>query len=287
VGVRFKTSAGYDYHAATFREELGAIVRQIDGVLDVSEVVPGHGWQGYGSSLKMLDSSGQQVAFLAYGVNPGVHVQVSGDGAESWVDHLQREYPTLHTTRIDSAVDWAAPGLFDRIIDSSVPVAASSRIKILSAGDWHSPDKSRTLYFGAPSSRVRVRLYEKGAEVLEKYGAKIPNLASLIPAGWVRLEVQIRPDNEQLLSVVHRMPAVDLFGASKVSRSIIAQIDGVNLPKLRVQKVRVPLAVEQGYQQALTQYGPTLARYRAFCGDDAFIARMVADLDRIAAEKGI
>lgn len=287
VGVRFKERAGYDYHAGTFREDLGPIIRQLHEVLPVADVVSGHGWQGYSSSLRLKDELGFQVAFIAYGgANPGVHVQVSGDSAEDWVAHLQGAYPSIHTTRIDAAIDWASEGLFDQIVTPTVDRFRDSR-KILSAGDWHSSETSRTIYFGSPSSRVRVRLYEKGAEVLEKFGSKIPGLESAIPPGWVRLEVQIRPDHQDVVAVAHRVPAVELFGASKVSRSIIQQIDGVALPKLRVQKVRVPLAVEQGYQQAIAQYGPTLARFRAHCGDDDFIARLFRDLDQIAAQKGI
>lgn len=288
MSVRFKETAGYDYHAGTFRQELGPIIRQLGDVLPVTEVVPGHGWQGYASSLRLKDQSGLQLAFLAYGgANPGVHVQVSGDSADDWVAHLQEHYRSVHTTRIDAAIDWAGLGLFDRIVTPAVDRFRASRMKILSAGDWHSQETSRTIYFGSPSSRVRVRLYEKGAEVLEKWGAKVPDLASTIPPGWVRCEVQIRPDNREVMEFAHRFPAMELFGASKVSRSIIEQIEGIRLPRFKFRQVQVPLAGEASYLQLLSQYGPTIARLRASWGEDVLYSRLSADLDRIAVQKGI
>lgn len=280
MGLRFKNLPGWDWHAGTFDADLSAVMGSLARVLDVAKCEPSSGWHGYEASFHAFDSCGESVGLVAYGGNRGVHVSVSGDSAEDWVAFLQddRSCGLIHTTRVDVAKDWVSGGLFDELVTVGVEVAKQSGMKILSAGDWHSPVKSRTVYFGSPTSRVRVRLYEKGREVIERYGKLIPGLD--FPEDAVRLEIQLRPSDLRARNMVHRLAPESLFGASRVSRALWRAVEGADLPKMSVRESRVPSSPERGYRRCVRQYGRKLAAFRDEIGEQEFFDRLKVDLDR-------
>lgn len=281
LGLRFKSRSEYDWYQASIGAEIPDILAVLISQFPEVELRPGPGWKGYESTVRGIDSAGDQAFMLAYGGRNGIpNLTVSGDRANDWARVAKAEFGGHAVTRVDVALDRIEPGLFDRLLPDFIESAKSSGISLLSQGDWHSDVKSRTIYAGAPSSRVRVRMYEKGREILAKHGPSIPGLGEYISPDWVRCEVQIRPSDVQSRRILPYVDIDQLWGASGVSRAIIAQIEGLHVPRLELQKLRMPTTLEKGFRNCLNQYGKTLSLVRREWGHEEFHAQLDRELDR-------
>jgi len=129
---------------------------------------------------------GRTLCHLCWGGegNQGLGVNCKTSSSESPVlaQALAQFGAVYLPTRIDSAVDWREPGLFDSLANHLIEYAKQNRLQINQQGDW-ARGESRTLYVGSQSSPVRLVLYEKGYE----QGGDAPR-------DWVRLEARIRPN---------------------------------------------------------------------------------------------
>lgn len=144
-----------------------------------------------------------------------VHVQATGEAAESVVEILRRLWPEHLVSRADVAYDVIDPGSFERLYGQVHGLARTPRegrrVSTSTAGDWIDCEDGRTFYAGGVSSRVRVRVYEKGHE----QRAKDPG--SRAPLDWTRVEWQLRPSSGQKAWLAHasKVEALGLspFGA--------------------------------------------------------------------------
>ena len=167
-------------------------------------VDPCRGLHGYLNGVRIAKGS-ERLCDVMWGGNPGVHVIASGEPSPRlWqavnklvMDHRCEWSPS----RVDAAVDWIEAELFDELAGPALAFAERQRIAIDQQGDWHR-GKGRTLYLGAKSSVVRLRLYEKGYQV--GGGADL---------NWVRWEVVVRPKTHARAEVATWAPA-DALGAS-------------------------------------------------------------------------
>ena len=144
-----------------------------------------------------------------------VHVQATSEAAESIVEVLRRVWPLHLVSRADVAYDVVEPGSFERLYGRVHELARTPRhggkVSTSTVGDWIDGIDGRTLYAGGVSSRVRVRVYEKGKE----QRAKDPG--SKAPDDWTRTEWQLRPSSGQKawLAQASKVEALGLspFGA--------------------------------------------------------------------------
>jgi hypothetical protein len=124
-----------------------------------------------------------------------VHVQATSEAAESIVEVLRRVWPLHLVSRADVAYDVVDPGSFERLYGQVHALARTpregGRVSTSTVGDWLDGEDGRTFYAGGVSSRVRVRVYEKGHE----QRAKDPG--SKAPLDWTRVEWQLRPSSGQ------------------------------------------------------------------------------------------
>lgn len=178
-------------------------------------VTKGSGFFGFSDRMGLLDETGSQWGYVAWGGRQGnrVMLEVKGDRTPRVVEGLRRRF-RHRCTRVDSCADFEAPGAWKRLLRHVLSVKRDHGLYGDRAGDWTMPELGRTQYLGAPSSAVRCRLYEKG---------KQPEYRHLSRPDWCRLEVQVRPAKDAKESFA-QLGAQEVWGASKWSRDLAARI---------------------------------------------------------------
>jgi len=178
------------------------------------KVKSGRGFHLFGARFAVCDDSGSEVGSVQWGGTHGelVMCEVKGERTPAMVDWL-RQRPH-RCTRVDSCVDFERPGIFDELRGIVEGVKARHRVYRQNLGDWDQPELGRTVMLGAATSAVRGRLYEKGKEEKFRHLAR-PDLC--------RVEVQVRPQKEAR-EVYSQLPAVEVWGASKWTRELAAEI---------------------------------------------------------------
>lgn len=182
------------------------------------------------------------------------HAWASGDATEEFVEVVRARWPTTHyCTRVDSAADFKETGGWERLFAAAKRVKEHSRVK----GRLILPDDlrdGRTYYLGAPSSDVRMRLYEKGAQVL---GQRCIEAGTENPlADWVRAEVQIRP-GPVAREAVARMTAAEVWGCSPWVKSLAMEIRDMEVKRFKMHQKK-ETNLERAYRFMLLQYGSVL-----------------------------
>ena len=162
-------------------------------------------------------------SLVGYGrsMEQGMWLRMSGDAMAEYRNDHQESYMVdwaittrKRPTRIDYCVDIIAEGAQVRhavgeILSGNTATRARSfpRVKdTLGEGD--------TQYIGSPSSKRRMRIYDKAAEM------------HLLAESWVRCELQIRGEHAQSI-------AVDMFSSSIHQAGCQAMRDFCNFPFLQ------------------------------------------------------
>lgn len=208
----------FDAYTATSRDCNPHQLIQIlaDSAGDGHTVGQGRGFHTFGHRIAVKDASGSEVGAVQWGGMQGdlSMIEVKGESTPTAVEALRERF--FHrVTRVDACADFDAPRAFERLLDPCLEVKAEHRLKGARFGDWEDfPEEGRTLMLGAPSSAVRVRLYEKG---------KQPEYRHLKRPDWARIEVQVRPAKEAKASFNRLSPAA-VWGASKWTRDLAAKV---------------------------------------------------------------
>jgi hypothetical protein len=269
--------ARFDWYQATVKrssvELHGSLLEALGG-----EWREGKPRQGYGR-CEVLDSDGGQLLEMLYGGHhEWPHVVATGPPAHDAAEALRRVAPGHLVARADACEDLMAPGWFDVAFGVALDVARECRVKPMRAGDWDSDRPARTLYLGAPSSTVRVRLYEKGAEMRQKLGA----VGSEIPADWTRLEVQVRPSKSPTKALFSMIDdPMEWFGASSHSKKLAERLLGVDAPRLTAGTQYRAADLERAEWHLVRQYGKLIDHLVERSGSpEALGRRLVAMRER-------
>lgn len=177
-------------------------------------VQPGRGFHSFGSRMSIKDDTGSEFGSVSWGGRQGERcmVEIKGEQTPAAVEALRASH-WHRVTRADSCADFDAPESFDSLLGACLQVKAKHRLKGSKFGDWEDfPEDGRTLYLGAPTSAVRLRLYEKG---------KQPEYRHLVRPHWVRMEIQARPAKEAKNAFAN-LTASQVWGASTWSRELAA-----------------------------------------------------------------
>ena len=167
---------------------------------------------------------------IAWGGCDTVLLQMSGQGCRlyeslrpdlDWLALIQQiqAYKVHNVSRLDIACDTFGQLSMDKLINYTFAQRYVSRFRdyLVSIGT-----KERSIIFGAPSSRMRLRIYDKTMERL-RAGRSVKE----VPENWVRLEYQLRDD------------AADSFiSAWRSTGSISAAYFGIMSNQLRYVKSR-------------------------------------------------
>ena len=185
-----RTDIIIDWLSFTCRTSSPKEVIDLLGLVDLPWIT-GRGRNGYRDSLRSLDIA------ICYSGQPGMGVwcELSGQGCRAFEalstvcwDHLLGRIlvPDIHVTRLDVAADdhqevLALPKIVrDGQHGNYIAKAKSCHIY---QGHENGRPIGTTIYFGEPSSKVKIRLYDKAAEQHHSPSEH-----------WVRCELQLRDE---------------------------------------------------------------------------------------------
>ena len=246
---------GWDWSATTHHARDG-IVADLLSALGARTVEPGRGLQGWGQSVKAYDREGYTLASVYFGGGrDDVHVVSTSEAADRVRAAVVRVDEGVRTSRVDTRVDTLVPfGDLVQVLRSAANSYGSRITRIESEEQGRS--LGRTVYLGAPSSAVRVRVYEKWLESPGQY-----------VEGTNRVEVQLRPRSKVKERVSSWSPA-ETFCASRVTQDLAVSLGDDLAPVASLHVKRGTPDLERSMQAMGDQYGPGVRRWLEFSGGD-------------------
>lgn len=202
----------------------------------------------------------RRICDLLSGGNPGVHVVASGCYSPQVAGFLRELAPETHRlSRADAAIDFAVPGLFDRIDAVLVAFAVRRGLKVGCSGDWER-GRARTRYVGSRSSPVYLRWYEKG----HKDGG-MPD--------WCRLEVEVKPKTRDAGFEFAHLSPFDLLGSSKWLTDLFLELGAITAEPVAAGSIRKASDDARVRFHLVRQYGRAMERWRSQCATEADFLR--------------
>lgn len=149
------------------------------------------------------------------------YFEVKGEHTPEAASCIRRHWPMGHTvSRLDACEDYDEAGSFDRltaIMDEAKDPRVKSKIVAPRDGD-----RGRTIYWGSPTSRAMVRVYEAG-KMQERLKFGRPN--------WVRAEAQVRPGKALEKRAAAQITPLEAWGFSAWSKRAAEVLSGCELPR--------------------------------------------------------
>ena len=176
----------------------------------------GRGHHGFEHRASFSGPDGAEAASVSWGGTHGglVMLEAKGERTPSIVARLRSHYEH-RCTRVDSCYDVEESGAFETLLQPCLQVKKDYKLKGSKAGDWEDfPEDGRTLYVGANTSPVKLRLYEKGHQ---------PEYRHLNRPDWVRIELQVRPAKDAK-DAYSRADSLAVWGASACTREIAGMV---------------------------------------------------------------
>jgi hypothetical protein len=177
----------------------------------------GRGRLNYRESTSIVGTDGHVLATVLHGgLNGAPNAFASGEHAQAFSEIVRRTWPDAHrVTRLDSAEDVRMP--FNVAQSACQAIAAKLRIK----GQTHAPDDPEdgaTYYMGAPSSRARIRCYEKGKQLRAQGDLQAdPDI--------LRFELQLRPNDKRAKLKAASLGPGEVWGATPLARRVAGVFD--------------------------------------------------------------
>lgn len=245
---------GWDWSDTTHQGFTG-VVDDLLAALGAEVVTVGKGLQGWSQSVEAFDAGGYKTGAVFFG---GGREDVFVRATSSQADDARRAVLGIgepRTARVDTRVDTLVP--FDELRALCAGVAGPRTQLAYWEGSLGSGESTgRTLYVGAPSSAVRVRLYEKW---LESPG--------LYVEGTNRVEVQLRPPSRAKQTVSGWGPA-ETFCASKLTRRLAEALELDVARPGTLQKSKGTPDLERTLEAMGEQYGNAARKWLALSGGD-------------------
>jgi len=223
--------------------------------LGARSVEAGKGLQGWSRSVKAYDAEGYLLGTVYFGGGrDDVHV-ISTSAAADKVRPAVVCMDRARTSRVDTRVDTLVP--YEDLVQVLELAAHTygSRITRVESSE-RGVSLGRTVYLGAPTSAVRVRVYEKWLESPGQY-----------VDGTNRVEVQLRPASKVKERVSSWSPA-ETFCASRVTRDLAWRLGDDLAPVASLHVRRGTPDLERSMQAMGDQYGPGVRRWLDFSGGD-------------------
>ena len=179
---------------------------------------------------------GTVATILDGGNGEGFHAWASSDNTDKFAELVRETWPHDHlVTRADAAEDLIQEGgCTKQVVRAMRAVAKRHRLKFARRTDPLDPQAGMTQYIGAEGSDYRCRGYEKGYEMAGKIdvmvGHRLPRDAIMItntitgemvrPADWFRLELQVRPRQEEGRRQLATLSPEQAWGCTKWAREL-------------------------------------------------------------------
>lgn len=214
----------------------------------------GRGHHGFKERASFVSACGSESGSVSWGGTHGdlVMIEAKGERTPVAVERL-RASVEHRCTRVDSCHDVEEVGAFAALLKPCLQVKKDHKLKGSKAGDWDDfPEDGRTLYLGAQSSPVRLRLYEKG---------KQPEYRHLERPDWTRIELQVRPSKDAK-DVYSLADSLAVWGASAWSRELAALVLAAEIAPLPAGTVYKLSEQERALNFMCKQYGAHLIGLR-------------------------
>lgn len=261
--------------SATVSEDPTDLFEVLSGTLG-GTLEAGRGFNGY-THQKAVLRAGETLARVLYGGSNGPpHIVASGAATDDVVPVIRAAWPQHEVTRMDTAQDFSEPGGYDLLAGFMEGLSASSRLTLTKLESVRAGVRSRTLYLGAPSSRVRVRLYEKGRFEQQQGHEADPH--------WFRLESQIRPTGKDARQHAARIDATEAWGMARWTRELASTAMGLDVEPITMQARREPDFM-RALRNLARQYGATLDRALEIEGSWDAVGALIA-AERVRADVG-
>lgn len=211
------------------------------------KVRQGRGHHGFKERISVVSRCGSEAGSVSWGGTHGnlIMIEAKGERTPEVVEQLRSKYEH-RCTRVDSCYDIEEPGAFDKLLAPCLEVKRDFKLKGSKAGDWDDfPEDGRTLYVGANTSPVRLRLYEKGHQ---------PEYRHLARPDWVRIELQVRPAKDAKDSY-STADSLAVWGASAWTRDLAAKVLQAELAPLPAGTTYKLSEEERAIRFMCKQYG--------------------------------
>lgn len=256
----------FDWMQKTIPEDAAEIYEVLAGTLG-AELVPGRGLNGYHRSMA-VSRSGETLARVMFGgPNGWPNVVTSGAVTDDVEPVLRDAWDRQEVTRMDSAQDFDSEGGYERVHAVLVDLHERSRLSKFEVESVKLGVRSRTTYLGSPTSRVRVRLYEKGM-----FEHQLGNTDESMT--WFRLELQVRPTGQTARLRAAEVDACEAWGFSRWTQELARGVMGLD-----VEQVTMQLKREPDYTRAINalqrQYRPTLEKALLVEGSWDAVGRLI------------
>lgn len=246
----------FDWYQATIPEHPNDLIEMLmEKLAPGGEVVRGRGRYNYHQSLTVRSQRGESVAVvLAGGPNGNPNATASGAATDNFVSLVRECWPNHRVTRFDAAEDLCQRGVWE--VSEAICRGVGKQLGIKGRSIVpDDPTEGRTYYLGAASSDVRVRLYDKTAEVRRRLP---PERHAEVPSNWVRLEAQIRPRKEWK-DYAARVSPTEAWGFSSWTAELAKRVLALRVDRIKMQAGR-ETDDERAYRFLIRQYGPMLRR---------------------------
>jgi hypothetical protein len=182
----------------------------------------------------------------------GPNVLATGSAAPMLAEVIRSNFPSHKVSRVDSCEDYHHQDAYDYLRKRALKIARESKVKVFEiVKPLPECDDGRSLYLGADSSMVSMRIYEKGKQ---------------LDAGkeWVRAELQVRPKKEVKLFASALSP-LEMWGLAKWSHAMAQKMGNSDLQRVELQ-VYQSSDHERAYRFMLKQYRRVLEAMQATHG---------------------
>ena len=179
------------------------------------------------------------------GVNPDPNITATGSDSAFIRGLITAKFPEGRISRVDSAYD-SVSGTAEcqRVCAWAEERAEQADVN----STWiknSDTTKGDTLYIGSKTSRIQIRIYEKGKQTGYK------------PGEWWRAEVQFRPDSRNKTSAYKYSSGV-VWGASRITRDLWSFLGGEKLAAIEEQYSMKQKDLEDRLAHLVKQYGNLL-----------------------------
>lgn len=278
----------FDWYQATVQADPGPVMAALEGACNgpaTWENMP-RAPHGYAFGRRLNDVDGQVGMVWWGGCHELPHVVGTSDSAPRVAQVLRTEWPTTHrVTRADACIDYAEPGSYERLQAIALKVAQEKRIKVGTAGDHLLTKEGRTLYLGAPTSHTRLRLYDKAAELRQRFRWDATKRLT-VPDELARLECQVRPQSPMAKVAAAQASPIELMGSSAWMRELMKIVSGLEIEPFQAAQPWRQSDDDRAYAALLAQYGGLLRRVCGDLGSWDLVGRQIGhDLDERAAAK--
>lgn len=264
----------YDWYSPTVDSSADHVLATLQGGQDLASVYPIRGLYSYprGAEVRRGDRVLAKVFWGGVNGEDQVHIQASGPDTPQVVQLVREHWPAHRVARADACEDYRGPKVWRQLSKLAIGVAELAGVRMSTVGDWIHARAGRTLYLGGKTSRVQVRVYEKGKQLG-------------VDPDWVRMEVQVRPTGEGKSHLATALPA-QLMEVSPWTSMLARRVGIPELDAVRIRDPWTPSDEETAFRWGVRQYGALFVRKAAALGGYAQLGAVIeAELAEIEAQR--